>query len=132
MTCFRWVVLLTLGLFSAGISTATDCEQAARSASGPTIGLKAAGPSVTVDVACHFTSATSSQTFTVSSTDSLTVAASLTGTLLTLDPGHVGNTAPDTATVTVTRGSESYAIDVVVSSCLTAADAALLPRLIVN
>ena len=132
MMHLRWVVLLTLGLLSAGISTTNDCEQAARSASGPTIGLNAAGPSVTVDVACHFTSATSSETFTVSSTNTVTVAASLSGTLLTLDPGHVGNTTPGTATVTVARGSESYAIDVVVSSCLTAADAALLPRLIVN
>ena len=132
MMYLRWVVLLTLGLLSAGISTANDCEEAARSASGPTIGLNAAGPSVTVDVACHFTSATSSETFTVSSTNTVTVAASLSGTLLTLDPGHVGNTTPGTATVTVARGSESYAIDVVVSSCLTAADAALLPRLIVN
>lgn len=34
--------------------------------------------------------------------------------------------------MTVTRGSESYAIDVAVSSCLTAADASLWPRLIVN
>ena len=132
MMHLRWVVLLTLGLLSAGISTTNDCEQAARSASGPTIGLNAAGPSVTVDVACHFTSATSSETFTVSSSDVHAVAASLNGTLLTLDPGHVGNTSPGTATVAVTRGSESYAIDVVVSSCLTAADAALLPRLIVN
>ncbi|MDE2825995.1 MAG: hypothetical protein OXL40_01625 [Bacteroidota bacterium] len=131
MMHLRWVVLLTLGLLSAGISATNDCDQAARSASGPTIGLNAAGPSVTVDVACHFTSATSSETFTVSSTDPLTVAASLTGTLLTLDPGHVGNATPGTATVTVTRGSESYAIDVVVSSCLTAADAALLPRFVV-
>ena len=129
--CLRWVVLLTLGLLSADISTANDCEEAARSVSGATIGLNAAGPSVTVDVACHFTSATSSETFTVSSSNSLTVAASLSGTLLTLDPGHVGNTAPVTATVTVTRGSESYAIDVAVSSCVTAADAELLPRLVV-
>ena len=111
MTYLRWIVLLTLGLLSAGISTANDCEEAAQSASGPTIGLKAAGPSVTVDVACHFTSATSGQTFTVSSTDPLTVAASLNGTLLTLDPGHVQKTA----TVTVTRGIESYAIDVAVT-----------------
>ena len=130
--CLRWVFLLTLGLLSASISTATDCKEAARSTSGPTIGLNAAGPSVTVDLACHFTSATSSETFTVSSSDALTVAASLNGTLLTLDPGHVRNTTPATATVTVKRGSESYAIDVVVSSCLTAADAALLPRLVVN
>ena len=129
MACLRWIVLLTLGLLSAGISTATDCEEAA--GSGPTIGLNAAGPSVTVDVACHFTSATSSETFTVSSTDSLTVAASLNGTLLTLDPGHVGNTTLDTATVTVRRGSESYAINVVVSSCVKAG-AALLPRLVVR
>ena len=130
--CLRWVVLLTLGLLSAGISKANGCEEAARSASGPTIGLNAAGPSVTVDVACRFTSATSGQTFTVSSSDSLTVAASLNGTLLTLDPGHVGNTTPDTATVTVTRGSESYVIDVAVSSCVTAADASLLPRFAVT
>ncbi len=132
MTCLRWIVLLTLGLLSAGISTANDCEDSVQSASGPTIGLDAAGPSVTVDVACHFTSATSDQTFTVSSTNSVTVAASLTGTLLTLDPGHVGSTTPETVTVTVTRGSESYTIEVAVSSCVTAAGAALLPRLVVN
>ena len=132
MVCLRWIVLITLGLLSAGISTANDCEDVARSASGPTIGLNAAGPSVTVDVACHFTSATSSETFTVSSSDVHAVAASLNGTLLTLDPGHVGSATPGMATVTVTRGSESYAINVAVRSCLTAADAALLPRLIVN
>ena len=67
-----------------------------------------------VDIECHFTLATSDQTFTVSSTDPLTVAASLNGTLLTLDPGNVQNTA--TATVTVTRGIESYAIDVAVTA----------------
>lgn len=94
MMCMRWIVPLTLGLLSAGISTANDCEEAARSASRPTIGLNAAGPSVTVDVACHFTPATSSQTFTVSSSNSLTVVASLNGTHLTLDPGHVGNATP--------------------------------------
>ncbi len=130
MMYLRWVVLITLGLLSAGISTANDCEEGA--GSGPTIGLNAAGPSVTVDVACHFTSATSSQIFTVSSSDSLTVAASLNGSLLTLAPGHVGNTTPGMATVTVTRGSESYAIEVAVSSCLTATDAAEMPKLIVN
>ena len=87
---------------------------------------------MTVDVACHFTSATSGQTFTVSSTDSLIVAGSLDGTSLTLDPGYVRSTTPSTATVTVSRGSESYAIDVAVSSCVTMANAALLPGLIVN
>ena len=84
MMYLRWVVLLTLGLLSADVITANDCEEAARSASGPTIGLNAAGPSVTVDVACHFTSAASGQAFTVSSTDPLPVAASRTGTLLTV------------------------------------------------
>ena len=131
MMCLRWIVLVTLGLLSAGISTANDCEEAARSASGPTIGLNAAGPSVTVDVACHFTSATSSQTFTVSSTDLLMVAGSLDGTLLTLDPGYVGSATPGTATVTVSRGTESYAINVNVSSCVTAEEVASLPHLFV-
>lgn len=131
MTYLRWIVFVTLGLLSSDISTANDCEETARSASGPTIGLDAAGPPVTVNVACHFTSATSGQIFTVSSTDSLTVSASLNGTLLTLDPGHVRNTTPDTATVTVTRGSESYAINVAVSSCVTAAGAEMLSRFVV-
>ncbi len=114
MTYLRWTVLLTLGLLSAGISTANNCEEAARSASGPTIGLDAGGPPVTVDVECHFTSATSGQATTVVSSDPLTVAASLNGTLLTLNPGNVQNTT--TATVTVTRGIESYAIDVAVTA----------------
>ena len=131
MTYLRWIVFITLGLLSAGISTANDCEEGARSASGPTIGLNAAGPPVTVDVACHFTSATSDLTFTVVSTDSLTVTASLNGTLLTLDPGHVRNRTPDTATVTVRRGIESYVINVAVSSCVKAG-AGLLPRRIVK
>ena len=131
MKYLRWIVFLTLGLLSAGISTANDCEEGAWSASGPTIVLNVAGPSVTVDVACHFTSATSGRPSTVSSTDLLLVAASLDGTFLTLDPGYVGSTTPGTATVTVWRGTESYAIDVAVSSCVKAG-AGLLPRRIVR
>ena len=122
-------------LLAAGSSAASDCDEGPLSAAGassdiPMIGLVAGGASVTMSVACHFTSGSGSYTVTSDPDRPDIVAANMSDDDLTLDPGFVGNKASETVTVTITRGTESMTITVAVSSCVTTSGETFRPLVI--